>query len=953
MTLEQWNTRLGGHFAQLLKERRASGSELPIFALEHGLERGDLQELSAAVRAHAERYAPKREHALAWIVYATEVGYRFSGEEYWQTFEEETQGWTVSGSRDWIRERFRQFRNNFGGAEPSGRWAQHFSIICWPITHAILPQDLQQQLAEALYNLRHQFSAELLKSPSDLGELILAQSWNRSSRFQNFAEETLLVGQIAAALLLQGDNAADTLILPTTLHRIRDDLDRERRAREWLRDARHYARDNVRAGGLAVGGGTRSVPHRPEDARRDATELGIEPRLVLRPTGTDGVSWQVLLEIPSLSHLLLRFPKFRDILAGSRCTVAGASGRPLARGRCLFGPQRVELAQWPRPHDVLLQFERGDPLLEFLLRTECLLRSGPRWLFRVASDGLAYELRTLRVRAGCRYVLALTDGNPLSKSCVKPVSLGCEGVQGVGFELPTVVTAEWQEILKKLGLALSSAIDVWPAGISAVGWDGEGYGEWISGERPCVGIQADCALEELSVSLGSTPPLTFSLLPPGETVFLGLPELPVGLHDLRVVARSANAGWADVLGHLDVAIRARGVHQGARGVSADGPLLVQIDPPAPTLEQLWQGDCELSVIGPEGRQIKCRVSMFKGFADPPTVTHHFPSVPLPVNAESWRKYFEANFRKRNDVQMSYDSARACEIALSADELGSFTIRCERELTPLRWVPELLGSVYTLRLIENVGSGPAPIVSRFTFERPSERQLLGVLKRYEVPAEGGLYHAELGGFSSAIVVPPAVHDLEGLRCEPIIECRRSAGDIVQLVRLAQMWSSARLPGHIMSGIRQRTVLRALVAYMFRQLGGDNWAFGEEAAKSPDGLIALGRLISRKHHAIGAALLAEVPFLATASNQKRVDRFVRVVGLQIGQPVESWIGEFVLRLASHPIDVERWAGERFSSGVDKILDWQTLTRAARFLVLSMDAHFQSGRDANELFGGWSWK
>jgi hypothetical protein len=76
------------------------------------------------------------------------------------------------------------------------------------------------------------------------------------------------------------------------------------------------------------------------------------------------VTWEISLEIPDLSHLLFRFPKTRDILTGSRCVVAGALGRPLARGRCLHGAQRVMLARWPNANEVLLRFEQTDPQLE-------------------------------------------------------------------------------------------------------------------------------------------------------------------------------------------------------------------------------------------------------------------------------------------------------------------------------------------------------------------------------------------------------------------------------------------------------------------------------------------------------------------------------------------------------------------------------------------------------------
>ena len=110
------------------------------------------------------------------------------------------------------------------------------------------------------------------------------------------------------------------------------------------------------------------------------------------------------------SELLIRFPAVRESLVNSRCTVRGASGRPLARGRLLHGAQRIALQHWPSEEAVLLEFESPNQQLDFLLRTECLLRPGSTRLFRVASDGLAYECRSLTVRPGQRYVLLSTAG---------------------------------------------------------------------------------------------------------------------------------------------------------------------------------------------------------------------------------------------------------------------------------------------------------------------------------------------------------------------------------------------------------------------------------------------------------------------------------------------------------------------------------------------------------------
>ena len=144
-------------------------------------------------------------------------------------------------ARDWIRDAFVDFHRKFDGARPSGRWAEQFSIICWPIAHAILPQDLQRQLAQVLYEIRHTFTPELLQSPELLGSQIDAHSWDTRSRFRKLAEEHLLVGQIAAALLMTESVQNAALILPATLQRIATDLDRNRRSREWLKDAQRRA----------------------------------------------------------------------------------------------------------------------------------------------------------------------------------------------------------------------------------------------------------------------------------------------------------------------------------------------------------------------------------------------------------------------------------------------------------------------------------------------------------------------------------------------------------------------------------------------------------------------------------------------------------------------------------------------------------------------------------------
>lgn len=978
--LSNWQIRLEKHFAQLRKERSAIASDQPIFGLEHGLSTAEIVNLSCAIREHIRHGAPSRDHRLAWIVYASELGYIYAGDEYWQTFEDETPGWTTYGNRTWLRNCFFWFHENFGGAKPSGRWAEHFSIICWPITNAVLPRDLQRQLARILFDLRHSFSAELFESPLTLGEFIAARSWNATSRFQNLAEETLLVGQIAAALLLHGETGTSQLLYPATLQRIGEDLDRERRGREWMRSARRFAQERAHIRGLSLSRSQLSpTERRPEHARAEIAALGIEPRLLLKPMDSKGTSWDVSIEIPDLSHLLFRFLRFRDILAGSRCVVAGSLGRPLARGRCLHGAQRVTINRWPQPDEVLLQFEQKDSQLEYLLRTECLLRPGSTWLFRIASDGLAYEMRSLHVRPGERYIIISSAGLLGAGGHAQTVELSCAGVDGALIELPSALTEEWEEELRTLGLSQAKTIEVWPAGLAAVVWDGEGHGEWLASERPCLAIRSDHPIDALLVSLGDTDGMSLELTPitPGEAVFVELPQLSVGLHSVHISTRQQGSGESEPLGDLDVVMRIREVRPWSPGVSPQGPLIVQMDPSSPTLEQLWEGRVEVAMHGPDGRHVKCKVSLFEREDEGATIIRQLPPLGLPVTPAAWRGHFEKHFRKLKESENAYDTARVCELEFGADELGAFNVRCEREFTPIRWALRRDGQGYVARLLDDSGDSANPFVSRYTFEAPHMEVMLEPASVYGVPPTGGLYVARKEDFAASIIIPPEARSFADLGCDPCVEGQeRSPDNLIRLLRLAMMWGHARLSGNLLSSLRQRDVLLALTRHAFLILGGENWKQAE-VRNEDGGLMELKRAVSKRREEAGlAAVLAqEYVSLATAACSKRVCRltslaikFLSLRSIQSARIVagssmihrqpdrnandSQWLCELALRLASDPVNVETWAGQSLRGGIAQLLEKPTLARAARFLVIAIDCHLRQDATAGQLYAGWEW-
>src|SRR5439155_10608976 len=128
-----------------------------------------------------------------------------------------------------------------------------------------------------------------------LSQRIDESSRYTSSRFQHLAQEHLLIGQIATALLTRADGDSAALILPSTLHRIANDLERQGHAGTWIRGAAQTAQA-IRAKG---------VKSPPSDVQGKSgwepsqiQKLNLGPRIALRQVGP--TDWDVLASLPDL-----------------------------------------------------------------------------------------------------------------------------------------------------------------------------------------------------------------------------------------------------------------------------------------------------------------------------------------------------------------------------------------------------------------------------------------------------------------------------------------------------------------------------------------------------------------------------------------------------------------------------------------------------------------------------
>jgi hypothetical protein len=953
MTLNSWQERLDSHFAHLHEQRLRLHAAHPIvYALEHGLSHDEVEQLRQDIHEWLKNSGPTRRHFLAWAVYSAEIGYHYSGEEYWTTFCGLSPNWQDSqNNRDHIRSAFGEFHRKFNAARPQGPWADHFSIICWPITHAILPRDLQRELAYILYELRGSFTSALLHDPELLGQRIEDASWNSRARFRQFVEDHLLVGQIATALLLSEEDKDKALILPSTLSRIATDLDRNQRSRDWLGDARNRA-NQVRLRGLS-----RSTEDALEivsptgtvlsSRQREVLELGLEPDVVLLRVGPK--SWIVRLQLPNLAPLVQRFPRIRGTVANERCIVAGAKGGPLPRGYLLYGTQTVTLGRWPSSDELLLKFDNFDSELTYLLTMECLLRPGPTWLFKISPDGsTAVHVKTSVVQPGAGYILIHRSDPRITDSTLysSDVAVDCEGISATQLVIPDVISKIFEEQLHHLSLVTSSDVQVAPVGIPARKWDDIGTAEWLSTDNPLIRISANFEVE--GVLLNLVGPTLNKLELNGSAAWpllVDLEQLDPGLYNLHVlVARPRTP--APIFGRLQFLIREPKPWSPA--TPAATPFSTRISPAAPSLEDLWEERATVEMSGPANREAEGKLTFYSNSAI--IYDHSFGPISLPCSPEQWSEKWRG-ITADKCAQNAYDASSECELTLTCEELGRFSLRSIREPRPVRWIVKQQNNRYSLR-IALLNEQVQPTIAHYSFRSPAEfipvteAALLG----FRVSEGGGLFAATTDKYRDSVIVPPEIHSLKWLGAETTVSpLPRSETSLGQIVSGLELWTRARAVGSHFAVDRKIAVVAALYNELVRIACGDEWARNEQQyCRGKLALSDLKNFISaaRKHSFLSRDILLKQDALRSSSITEIVDTLDQLVRSHLdlaafstarehGVSRSKWMTEFLYRLFMSPETIRNWAAYDFVPASGYLLKNPILVRLVRIAHLIYQA------------------
>jgi hypothetical protein len=985
LTLVEWNRRLERHFEQLAERRAVSG--WPVFALEHGLSTDEVDALERAIHlALARHESPSLRAFLPWIVYATEFGYRYRGDEYWQSFAKETPGWNDRW-REFIRESFRRFAKVYHGAKPEGAWAGNFTIICWPITHGVLPQDLQRQLARLLYDARFSLRPELFATALALGTHLRGLSQNVSARFREFSENALLLGQIAAALLVQ--EPEQELLSSDTLHRIVEDITRERAAAEWLKEARSSAHRlrvrglSSRLGALDADPGLKSEAEESK-AARDGSGKAIRARFLLRPrTETE---WDVLLELPDLAPIQRMLPTHQEALARSRSRVTGAAAKVLARGRLLgSGSQRIAIESWPEPNVPLLSLEDGTAELAALLNSSLRSPPGDSVLFRIAVDGLGYAQKERSVRPGSAYVLLRKAEVERPVPEFQKISLTCAGIHGLKFTVPDTITELWGVLLANLELSVTRTLHVWPAGLCPVAWDGEGEATWLERDEILLGVRSDHSVDALEISFGGGVFRSFpvGLADTGGAQFVSLGRIPAGTY--QVTLRTASAKYPEQpTGRLN--LRVIPERSLSNGSSSRQPVALSCYPAVPALEDVWEGRAQLQLRGPATLDINCCVRLRSRQVTQDLYTRAITRIRLPLEPDEWEALFDRHVRKDEKAQEIIDSAHEICIEFTAGAHGSARLSAEREFTPLRWTVRRDAGVPLMCLLDDGGS--SLIRSHYRAMDTPDRSLVlaeeAVERGCKAPFPGGLFVATDGARStSAVFVPPAkALALTQLRVTPSVAPHpRDPAKLRELFQTAAEWQAARTKGSALAVPFRRQATQAILAEACGVIGGESWLRAEHSWRADEGARAIQLMKDAvSSHAdernLAQTIIGRAPEWALMDPAERLREFSSCVRrtarcLKHDAPIvrgKSFVESFGQRAAaldsivalcafalcaagSPLLFAETYSTAETERGIQELLDKPIIMRFARVAVVTVHLARQKEEPNATLYAGWA--
>lgn len=873
MNLADFQQRLSDRYTRL-RDLRAS-ENYPVYAIEHGF---SPEEITTAMSLLGESYSAYNcitdAYWLVWTAAAAEVGYKYDGAEYWDTFRQTIPQWLDrTCDRNKIREFYRKFAATYHGLTPIGLWAKQFPIIAWPITQSILPKYLQRHFASHLFELRHELVKGCELTLEEIGDLLCNSYIGRSSLFEGFLQQKPLTSRIVMALSIE--ELADTVapIEKPILDRIITDIDalgsigrRLRETQRILRDARFI--NSYRPGFV-------SQIKLQEPSRELVADRTEGPRLIARPSDND--MWALSLSLPDLS-LPLKSAGLttRDMEQARMRFRLYSMESGWIPARALFGYKgdtEEPLTSYPAETVDVFTFDNPLEAATSVLESRLRLPAQEARLLKIRLDGSAYELSGRHVRSNHSYVIVTRATLPeafIAGLGLIPLKVKTSSAYLWRLNVPTMLDAPKIAALASLGFGYRLGIRLQPVGLTPR-WNATNDGiSFIDTECPLFCISSEIDVREFLVKLDQSAPLRIVPSSDGATL-ISLGALSVGTHSLSVSALGVSTGRDMASEVLSIDVRSAAAWQSS--IVGKAGVALKLEPVEATLDQFLYDAASLRVIAPPRRRLKLNA--------------HFYGL----NGELFREEFLQNYstpldnhKLSRDIAQKLGSeaqavnverAARIELAISLEELGSSCVAFEKPVEPIRW---LRVDDRKVRLSDDTGDDTQPIVERFDLEAVNIATKINyeqALEGFELRGKGGLLVATYKEHFYEIIVTATKWTqatLKDLNIPTRVSGTRSTAQ--ELITALKKWNSTRRLIGPLAPLARRNAIQSLERALGATLCGDEWVASIDRVLS--GKQERGELYSRIWHSPGfASGLARFTWRYEADEPTATAEFIRLV------------------------------------------------------------------------------
>lgn len=873
MNLTAYQERLAEQYARL-RELRAS-ENYPVYAIEHGL---TPEECSAALMLLNQNFRANARAEptfwLVWIAAAAEVGYRYDGREYWDSFCEAVPEWLDrSSDRNKMREFYQKFAVTYRGLTPAGLWAKQFPIIAWPITQAILPKYLQRHFASHLFDLRHLLVKGGELTLDEIGDMLCDRYVGRSSLFEGFLQQKPLTSRFVMALGME--ELADVVapIEKPMLERIVSDIDALGSVGRRLREARRVLRDARFVNSYRPGFVQQKKPQQAQQV--PPTERAESPRLIARPR--DGVSWALSLSIPDLSSPLKSAGITKLDMDQAKMRVRSCSNSSgWNPARVLFGytgEAEEPLDSYPTEGINLFTFDRPIEAAIKVLEGRLRFPAQEVRLLKIRNDGFAYELSGHHVRANNSYVIVTTSALPkafIEGLGLMPLSANAPPAHLWRLDVPATLDAPKIAALASLGLGYRLGIRLEPVGLSPRWNAANDNVTFLDTECPVLCISSEIAVREFVVQLGQSTP--FRVAPSkNSNTLISLGALPIGSHHLSVSALGVATGGDIASEVISIDVRAAAPWQSS--VAGKAGVGLKLHPLEAAFDQFLDGVARLRVIAPPRRSLKLN-ARFYGLNGEMFCDEALGRYATPIDDD---KLSETVCRKLETESQSVNVERAAriELSVSLDEFGSGSVSFEKPIEPIRW---LRLDDRKVRLSNDTGEDTPPIIEKFDLESVDTAtgvEYAQAIKGFELRGKGGLLVATHNGRSYEAIATVTQRNLTAFSdLEMPAKISGAASDPRQLIKSIKRWNGARRLMGPMAFLARRNAVKVLERALCAALCGDEWVASIERVSS--GKQQAGELYSRIWQSPGfGSGLFKFPWRYEADEPEALAEFVRLV------------------------------------------------------------------------------